>query len=623
MTEKDNVSMATVQLKPDYAASEVYSTASEPPPAYKRQANSVKIAKIAAFTIIASSFILGSFLLALSYVQARASCDQVQALDSVLEKELMLETLQQVNKELPRAEALLGKSEAGEDLQNLDHDETLAEKKTVSKNEDVNDHDNSYSDSDETEEMQKFPGKMPLELDLSDLAAAILRNNKKSRMNCVVERKHAEEIVDSPSKTVALPFGVNLTTDPKKARITGERISIFCDGGEDKEEKEAKRQREEEDDSEEDTESMHPMFIPLQRVPMPFGRIPDQMPLTHMPQRMMPPAMQQQLPQQGHPSIILRQLPPPFQHLPMRPPMPPQVMQAPRMEEQPHQPQIQTVRIHMHQLPFRPTFDMPNDIPRPAQHQPEMPQRDMPPRELLQREMAQREMAQREMAQREMAQREMAQREMGQREMAPREMAPRDMPQIQIQHMPLGMALESVGITADDLRNIQRMAMNSFAGQMHRFTAGEGADSNENNSANSSEEEEQHSETAMPSGEQSTTTETQSSNQQQQREQQPVQQPEQPQQQRDQESSEQQQEEQLPHMQIQRLILQPLPEQPRDTMTPPMPDQSAQAVPVNRMFFGRSLAQPVRIPVPMMQPAEGGAVSEESQRPHFVQPRSV
>ncbi|KNC34216.1 hypothetical protein FF38_00007, partial [Lucilia cuprina] len=98
MTEKDTASMTTVQMKADYAASEVYSTASEPPPAYKRQSNSVKIAKITAFTIIVSSFILGAFILASSYLQAKASCDQVQALDSVLEKELMLETLQQVNK---------------------------------------------------------------------------------------------------------------------------------------------------------------------------------------------------------------------------------------------------------------------------------------------------------------------------------------------------------------------------------------------------------------------------------------------------------------------------------------------------------------------------------------------
>lgn len=38
MTEKDNVSMATVQMKTDYAASEVYSTASEPPPVSTRGA---------------------------------------------------------------------------------------------------------------------------------------------------------------------------------------------------------------------------------------------------------------------------------------------------------------------------------------------------------------------------------------------------------------------------------------------------------------------------------------------------------------------------------------------------------------------------------------------------------
>lgn len=65
--------------------------------AYKiRSANSVKIAKIIAFTIILSSFILGSFMLASTYLQARATCDQVSALDAVLDKELMLEAMQQV-----------------------------------------------------------------------------------------------------------------------------------------------------------------------------------------------------------------------------------------------------------------------------------------------------------------------------------------------------------------------------------------------------------------------------------------------------------------------------------------------------------------------------------------------
>lgn len=63
----------------------------------RRQSSSVQIAKIIAIAIIVSSFIIGSFVLASTYLQARASCDQMQTLDSVLEKELMLETLQQVS----------------------------------------------------------------------------------------------------------------------------------------------------------------------------------------------------------------------------------------------------------------------------------------------------------------------------------------------------------------------------------------------------------------------------------------------------------------------------------------------------------------------------------------------
>lgn len=66
------------------------------PQAYRlRQANSVKIAKIVACTVILSSLILGSFMLASTYLQAKATCDQVSALDAILEKELMLESMQQ------------------------------------------------------------------------------------------------------------------------------------------------------------------------------------------------------------------------------------------------------------------------------------------------------------------------------------------------------------------------------------------------------------------------------------------------------------------------------------------------------------------------------------------------
>lgn len=57
----------------------------------------MRIAKIIGVTVVASSVILGAFILASTYLQARASCDQMQTLDSILEKELMLETLQQVS----------------------------------------------------------------------------------------------------------------------------------------------------------------------------------------------------------------------------------------------------------------------------------------------------------------------------------------------------------------------------------------------------------------------------------------------------------------------------------------------------------------------------------------------
>ncbi|XP_059218082.1 bromodomain-containing protein 4 isoform X2 [Stomoxys calcitrans] len=585
MTDKDTASMTTVQMKADYAASEVYSTASEPPPlgffnfnpqqAYKRQSNSVKIAKITAFTIIVSSFILGAFILASSYLQAKASCDQVQALDSVLEKELMLETLQQVNKELPRAEALLGRENVNDDdLQSLNKMETV--KKVEIKAEQATPSEEEFSmnkinsDSEEAEVMQKYPGKIPLELDLSDLAAALLQNNKKSRMNCVVERKHAEELVDSPSKTVALPFGMNLTTEPKKARITGERISIFCESGnESKEQDSSKSSRsEDDDDSDEDVESIRPMFFPFQRVPIPFGPIPNRFPLTHMPQRMEPmkPRHQpEQLPG------FLRQMPPPpppFQQLPMRPPMPPQVMQAPHPEPQ------RILRIQVHQIPLRELIHVADDVPQQIQPPQQAP---LPQQQQLQQQHQQ-------------------QSESQQQQDSPQR------PFFQIQRMPLDLALERAGITAEDLANIQRMTEDRINEEFRRLTI----DSDEEDNSNSSEDDEEPREA--------------SSNSEQEKSQQ------QESQQSEQDSEQQQRQARMQAMPIQRLILQPLPEQPRDTMIPPMPDRR---MPMGHPGWGRSLAQPVSIPVPMMDgqndmsaqnddssSSSSSSAADESERPH-------
>lgn len=52
-------------------------------------------------------------------------------------------------------------------------------------------------------------------------------------MNCVIEKRKSEEMTDHQAKNVALPFGVNMTTDPRYEHVTGERMVIFCESGND------------------------------------------------------------------------------------------------------------------------------------------------------------------------------------------------------------------------------------------------------------------------------------------------------------------------------------------------------------------------------------------------------
>lgn len=47
-------------------------------------------------------------------------------------------------------------------------------------------------------------------------------------MNCVIERRRAEEMVDNTPKMT--PFGFSFNAEPKK-RVTGERMAIFCESG--------------------------------------------------------------------------------------------------------------------------------------------------------------------------------------------------------------------------------------------------------------------------------------------------------------------------------------------------------------------------------------------------------
>ncbi|CAK1556252.1 unnamed protein product [Leptosia nina] len=255
-------SMATITMKPEYPPSEVYS-ASEPPPAYRQRASSaVQIARIAALTVVASSFILGSFILASSWIAARASCHQLEQLDAMLDKELALEGRPYGNdglladEPLPignahalHAQAPLAPSTSAPPQQNtaapspdnlLKEDPlNLAESKFDEDKLQKIDEDNSKSEAsdessesessgeDEDEELIRPLFKLPIQFDLDELAGAFLaNNNQKGRMNCVVERRHEDPIERR------FPFNILGAFAPRATQA--ERVAIICHGGDER-----------------------------------------------------------------------------------------------------------------------------------------------------------------------------------------------------------------------------------------------------------------------------------------------------------------------------------------------------------------------------------------------------
>lgn len=89
-----------------------------------------------------------------------------------------------VFQELPKAEALLsGRDVNDDDMQSLDNKEkdaeTVKQKEKSSDNDSEPSTDNSFSESDEADEMNRVQIKVPLELSLSDIAHSILQQNQK------------------------------------------------------------------------------------------------------------------------------------------------------------------------------------------------------------------------------------------------------------------------------------------------------------------------------------------------------------------------------------------------------------------------------------------------------------
>lgn len=255
-------------------------------------------------------------------------------------------------------------------------------------------------------------------------------------MNCVVEKRRAEEFLNP----VQLPFGLSLMPE-KKTKVTGERLAIICESNVDNNDK----------DDEQPEIHVRQFIVPFgpqntpQRLPIPYGPMPNMNlgPLTHMPMRMMPGQGEQQGPppqmMQPHPLIsrliVQAQRPEHFQH---QPPVPPQVMQAPPVDQpqirvfQPMnheevQPQPQ-VRIQLHRISIPNPMNAVNDGEEQQENQ-----------------------------------------------------------QPQLQQVPLAVALAKAGITPDDLNNIRKIAEAKFQQQMNRFMEAESENSQSDSSEGSDE----------------------------------------------------------------------------------------------------------------------------------------
>lgn len=189
-------------------------------------------------------------------------------------------------------------------------------------------------------------------------------------------------------------------------------------------------------------------------------------PITHMPQQMPPPQQMQmhqmppqqmspqQMPPQHQipPQFIMRQMPPqqmirqmpPPQH--QMPPVPDQIMQAPRSEQQHPQPEVR-IQLQRIPLPIRGEMNEPVQI-----------------RELTAEPVQIREL--------------------------PIAVHNQDIsnglpPQVQVQRIPLAVALERAGITPEDLKNIRQMAEEHIQQELRHLAE----DNNSNDASDSSEED--------------------------------------------------------------------------------------------------------------------------------------
>ncbi|KAK6630700.1 hypothetical protein RUM44_002869 [Polyplax serrata] len=194
--------------------------------------------------------------------------------------------------------------------------------------------------------------------DLDEIANILMQKNIKGNVNCIVEKRRNEELVDHAPMflnlpSANLPFGLNITTPPRLQHLTGERMIVICKGDED-EEKDTSDEGSNENDK---AEELQPIIFPLpNHLLSQVQQIPQIIPLSsilqHIQQQQQPqPVRQIALPQQ----IPVQQLP--VQQIPIQqiPVQQIQLQQVPLQQIQMQPIQVQQAPVHRIPVPhFQP-----------------------------------------------------------------------------------------------------------------------------------------------------------------------------------------------------------------------------------------------------------------------------
>jgi len=216
MDKSDTDSVTSVDTMKESTAgltlTRAYSITSEPPPAYKKPtANSVRIARLIAGTVVAVAAILGLAIVLAAYIQSREAAHQ-----HVTEKQ-QTQAVPVTQVDPPSALTSDDTPDSSSEEASSDLSEEQGQRRLD-------------SEPDILEEFLENEGKILRldnsdETDISDLAEMFLGQKQPPNTKCVFQRKPIGGGLDN---ALNMPFKSNATAIPILSRVAGESISVIC-----------------------------------------------------------------------------------------------------------------------------------------------------------------------------------------------------------------------------------------------------------------------------------------------------------------------------------------------------------------------------------------------------------